>query len=418
MVSVNKKMTLFCTLIIFICNSKTFAISDAELCSKEALLSEECHYTNAEQKRDCLTVQVKKIKTCEQKVAALDQQLVKVAMEKGLATIDSLKIEKAVVLQKLKEFERILERHNADMKFTSVGFVRFVKTFTNEYRASEAQIQSKLQKIVQSASECQNHLDLINIRFSAENFLREEQTKGRQIGQSASEFNVEFQEKANSLWERLKEYSPFIDKNTLKASIPNYEQERDLAQGLEKYAVLRLSKVEDSVSKLIHQINAKIVVLQKKKLEEDKKRDFKLSNDIAKETEFHKYVVKLIDDAFLKTERSKFQKFEFYGARFKGMQKFMTLGSLCSSESLSQARNDWLVWGCERYEEYLPKAKKKLESLYAKNIKRTLTDISWDKPDLQESSEILTALSQGNLERAIEMYDQLLISLEKMLVTP
>jgi hypothetical protein len=302
------------------------------------------------------------------------------------------------------------------MKFTSSSFVSFVKFFTNEYKASEVKIQPKLHKIAQSASECENHLNLINIRFSAESFLREEQNQSIRISQSASIFSVEFQEKANLLWESLKEYGDFIEKNTLKPSIPNYVQEIDLALGIEKYAVTRISKLEDSVRKLVHQIDAKMVVLQKKFLEEEQKKDFKLAHDIAKEAEFYKYVVQLIDDALLKMDRSKIQGFEFFGARFKAVNKFMTLESLCSSDALSQPQNEWLIWGCKSYEEYLPRAKSHLTKRYARNIKMALTSLSLGQPDLKEASEILAALNQGNLERAIEMYDQLLVSLEKDLV--
>jgi hypothetical protein len=66
------------------CHSEIFAtISDAESCSKEELFREECDYQNAVQKRDCLQEQIAKIKECERKVAALDEQLVEKIKEKA-----------------------------------------------------------------------------------------------------------------------------------------------------------------------------------------------------------------------------------------------------------------------------------------------------------------------------------------------
>jgi hypothetical protein len=218
---------------------------------------------------------------------------------------------------------------------------------------------------------------------------------------------LEFQNRANALQEKLKEYSEFIYKNALKPSIPAYEKEKAFAQGIEKYAVERVSSLEDGVRRLVQQINAKMAALEKKKIDGDKEKDFKLANDISKETEFHKYVVKLIDDAFLKIDRPKVG-FEFLGSRLKGVKKFMTLASLCSPESLAQPQNDWFVWGCKRYEEYLPQAKKNLTILYTRKIKLGLTTMELDNPDLSTFSEIRSALAQNNLERAIDLYDQLL----------
>jgi hypothetical protein len=59
------------------------APGDAESCSKEELLEEECEYENAVQKRDCLKAQIAKFEECERKVAALDQELAEKIIEKS-----------------------------------------------------------------------------------------------------------------------------------------------------------------------------------------------------------------------------------------------------------------------------------------------------------------------------------------------
>lgn len=56
---------------------------DAESCSKEELLQEDCEYENAIQKRDCLKEQIAKFKECERKVQALDQELAEKIKEKS-----------------------------------------------------------------------------------------------------------------------------------------------------------------------------------------------------------------------------------------------------------------------------------------------------------------------------------------------
>ena len=67
------------------CHSEIYASSDAEACSKQELLQEECDYQNAVQKRDCLQAQIAKIKECERKVNELDEQLVEKIKEKANA---------------------------------------------------------------------------------------------------------------------------------------------------------------------------------------------------------------------------------------------------------------------------------------------------------------------------------------------
>lgn len=391
--------------------------ASASECSKEALLREECNYSKAIQKRDCLKAQIAKFKNCEQKIKDLDRDLAVKITKKSNAVIDPLRVEKALHTQKLYEFRKILERHHIEVKFTATTFVSFVKNF-NEYRSSEIEIQKKLKKIFESASECENHLHLVGIRFSAEMLLREEQAKSSRMIQSSPIFVSEFQEKANSLQNRFVEYREFIDKKNLKDSIPTYDKEITFSRGVEKYTVDRIGKLENSIRALVQEINAKMAVLQKKKINADQEKDFKLANDISKEFQFYNYVSQLIQDAFLRTERSNYQSFEFYGARFKGVQKFMTLAAICTADSLNQPQNEWLGLGCKRYEEYLPHATKSLAIRYAKNIKLVLTNISWDKPDLKESKEILDALNHGNLERAIELYDQLLVDLGNNTVKP
>lgn len=398
--------------IVFILNvsfllSSHPALASSDICS-ETKLTKTCELANAERKKSCLAHLISDIKKCQKELVNIESEMGNQVSKKGKETIDPLKIEKTLVLIKMQEFEAILAWHQIDIKTIAKDFVDFIKT-SEKYKSSEASRYSQLRSLYSRTAKNEDYLQLIQIRFGAQTLVHEERNQSLRIIPIAHSYILKFQEKEKFILEKLLEYKEFIEKNQLKSLIPKYEYEIKLAKSIVDYSIKRLDLIVSRVDDFVLQLTVKIQLMEKKTLLDQQVKDFKLANDISKETEFHKQVSKMLQDAFAISD-IKVQGFEYLGYKHRAMEKFLTLSEVCSQESLNNPSHDWLLWGCKSFHENESRARNYLSTQLPKAIKMTLNIIETDKSDKDTGSrkKILDLLNQGQVAMAVDHYDQFL----------
>ena len=286
--------------------------------------------------------------------------------------------------------------------------MQFTKEFNNSYKASEPSIQSKFQQFWKSVNGIKNYLDLINVRFSVRSFLLDEQSRSAQFVSRSTRLIADLQGVESFIKEKLTQYKTYLEKNSFPEA-PSYSWEIGYARAIADYAQARVGKVEDESRKILQTIDTKMLELETAKLRADKKQNFREAKLIEKETGFHAQVVQLVDNALIKEDVSQFHNAQFLGARFNGIQQLLALDSVCSPDN--RPGNEWLSWGCEKYEGFRDTAKNKLSSEFSAIIRTVLESLDIERP-LSEANQklaIIESLQQGNLEQAINLYDKLLI---------
>lgn len=412
MTPANKLSRTFVALSFVIFAFQAYAVN-VEDCTSEKL-NQSCHYENAHAQLNCLKSRIKLFQDCEAKMAEYDSLLKKRIKqkieEKGKRVLDPLNEEKADHLTKLKQMESILRWHDENLKGTAVTFVRFTKDFTNSYKASEPGIHDKFQQFWRSINGVKNYLDLINVRIAVRSFLLDEQSRSAQFVSRGTRLIADLQAIESFIKEKLAQYKDYFEKNEFPEA-PSYVLEIGFARSVASYAQARAGKIEDESRKILQTIDMKIAELEKAKLREDKKHDFREASLIERETSFHAQVVQLVDNALIKEDISQYHNMPFLGARFSGIQQLLALDSICTPQNTHQAGNEWLGWGCEKYEDFKDVAKNRLSSEFPAMIRTTLESLDTGKPRVETNQklEILESLQRGNLEQAIRLYDQLLI---------
>lgn len=386
---------------------------NVEDCTSEKL-NQSCNYENAHAQLNCLKSRIKQFQDCQAKLEEYDgvlhSRIKQKIEEKGKKVTDPLKEEKADHLAKLKQLESILRWHDENLRGTAVTFARFTKEFTNSYKASEQSIQGKFQQFWNSVNEVKNYLDLIKIRFAVRSFLLDEQSQNTQFVSRSTRLIADLQAVESFIKEKLAQYKTYLEKNSFPEA-PSYTREIGFARAVAGYAQTRVAKVEDESRKILQSIDIIILEMEKTKLREDKKRDFKEAKLIERETSFHAQVVQLVDNALIKEDVSQYHNAQFLGARFNGIQQLLALDSICNPENMRQPGNEWLGWGCKKYNDFRDTAKNRLSSEFPTVIRATLESMDTEKPQFEVSQKlaIIESLKLGNLEQAVGFYDKMLI---------
>lgn len=393
--------------------STASAAFDVEDCSSNNL-NLSCMQENAQQQVNCLSIRINKINECNARVDAYEKQLQsliqKKVEEKGLLIIDPLKMDKANHLEKMRELENIMKWHDSNVHATSEEFVLFTKDFADSYKKEEGQIQERFQAFWDRVLAVSDYLDFINIRFAVRSLLLQEQSRGHHFVSKSTRLIHELQAIERFVKEKLKEYDEYFDKNGLDNVVPGFTQEVEFARGVALYAQTRTGRIEDESRKIIQHIDGKLLQMQKAKLQQHKACDFKEAKFIERERSFHAQVSQLVDNALIKSDPSKFLAYEYLAARYKGIKQLLSIDSVCEAENLSKADNNWLAWGCEKYSELKEIAEERLATEIPDAIKAALSSMELERPafEINQRIAVFESLQAGNLERAVDLYDDLL----------
>jgi hypothetical protein len=412
MSKIAKPLAVFCASAFFFTTGvlANFALDD---CSN-AQLNQPCQFQNAQQQVNCLSSRVAKIQECNNRVSNYEAQLKaliqKKVEEKGLAIVDPLKKAKANHLQKMKEFESIMKWHDANLKSSSKEYVRFVKEFLESYKSSEKQVEDKFKAFSSSISEVKDYLDLINLRFDVQTLQRDEASLANRFIAQSTRLMGELRAVEIFIGDKLSEYSEYLNENYFSSKIPRFFNEIEFARGVAEYAQARAAAIDGEVTRIIQRIDGSIVEHEKLKLQRDKQIDFKDSRFIAREKAFLRDVNQLVDDALIKSDPSQFAHYEYLGARYKGLERLLTIDNVCTPENVNNAQNDWLVWGCEKYGQMREFSRNRMETQLPLMMKAAMSNLEAERPQFQieKRNSVIKNLDAGKIERAIEVYDQVL----------
>jgi len=396
-------LAVFCSTAI----SSNFAL---EGCSSTQL-NQPCQHQNAQQQVNCLSSRIAKIKECNNRVADYENQLKalvkKKVEEKGSLVIDPLKKAQVNHLEKMKELESILKWHDSNMESSSEEYVRLAKDFLNSYKNSEKTIEAKFQEIARSTQEVKDYLDLINIRFDIRTLQRNEESQAHRFIARSTRLIGQLQAIESFVRGALSGYAEYLDKNDLSSKIPSFTDEIDFARGVVEYAKARVAVIDSEVTQIIQRIDANIIEAERLALQRAKEIDFKDSRFIEREKSFLRDVNQLVDDALIESDLSEFCHFEYLGARYKGLERLLTLDSVCSLDNLNHTQNDWLVWGCGKYEQVRELARNQMVTQLPLMMKAALSNMEVEF-QIEQRITLLMDLDAGKLEKAVETYDRLL----------